>query len=226
MLINSHGIISWHDGRCPQAVSDYFAAWRIFFRHGSQRWLGGILTNLGLTFTDLERFDGARRLLTRARKKHLTVGNDAWNAVNDAAIARLYLREKKYRDAIAWCEHVTPSVEATEYYENKALLTSIHAMALFGAGTLTAADEKLRLSLDRMRPSSIKMRRYFDVLVNAAECAMALGDEAFAQECILKAEGVAALRKIDDNYPVAHYRRCFERVVALRTSLGHPRAIL
>jgi hypothetical protein len=162
----------------------------------------------------------------RAQKKHVAVGNDGWNAVNNVAIACLHLREGRHLEAIAWCENVTPSVEATEYYENKALLTSIHAMALFGAGDLNVADEKLRLSLNKMRPGSTKMRRYFDVLVTAAECAMAMGDEAFAKECILEAEGVAGLRKIDGKYPVSYYRICFERMFALRSILGQTSTIL
>jgi tetratricopeptide (TPR) repeat protein len=226
ILLNYHGIVNWHDGRCQQAASDYCTALRIFSLEKEQIRLAGVLTNLGLTFIDLERFAAARTLLTRAGKKHLAVGNDAWNAVNDTAIARLYLREGKYREAIDWCERVTPSVEATEYYENKALLTSIYALALFGAGDLNIADEKLRLSLDRMTPSSIKMRRYFDVLVTAAECAMALGDKAFARKCILEAERVATLRKIGDNYLVTHYRRRFERVVSLRATFWQTPAVL
>jgi class 3 adenylate cyclase/tetratricopeptide (TPR) repeat protein len=226
MLMNCHGIIGWHNGLCLQAAGDYVTAWRIFFRQGNQRWLGGLLTNLGLALIDLERFAAARRLLMRAQKKHVAVGNDGWNAVNNVAIARLHLREGRHLEAIAWCENVTQSVEATEYYENKALLTSIHAMALFGAGDLNVADEKLRLTLNKMRPGSTKMRRYFDVLVTAAECAIAMGDEAFAKECILEAEGVAALRKIDGKYPVSYYRSCFERMFALRSILGQTSTIL
>lgn len=220
MLLNMGGIICWHDGRCREAVRYFRAARPLFHHHGPQNWPAGVLTNLGFVYTDLEKFSAARYLHARADEQHRASNNSAWKAVNDVAIARLYLRMHEYKQAIVWCERVTASVEATQYHANKAMLSSIYAAALFKVGRLEEADRALRLALERMRPNSIKMRRYFDALVTSADCAMAMGNFDYARECLDEAETVAKIRRIDTSYAVAAYRRLFERMLVLRSQLN------
>ncbi len=218
-LLNMRGIVRWHDGQAAAAIEDFRKARRLFIRRGQTLWRAGVSTNLGLVLVDLERFKGARRILEYATKWHLEAGNPGWNSVNNVAMARLLLRERNFAGAIEWCERITPSVEKARYRENIALLTSVHGIALAGAGRWEEADRMLRLAVERMSVGSSYMRRIFATCVVAAECAVQMGDTAFARDCLQKAREVAVLRRIGADYHQAHYRELYARMNSLSSQI-------
>lgn len=215
-LVNIQGIVAWHAGQPRLAVQCLEAALRAFQKLGNDMWVAGVMTNLGLVLIDLEDFDGAERMLTEAATLHTKGGNLGFKSVNDVSIARLYCRQGQFQEAIEQCERIENFVESIGYYENKYLMRSIHGIALHGAGRIVEALERLSETVAGMKRGSAKMRRYFETLVVAAECAIKFKNMGQAAAWLREAETVAKLRRIDGRCEVLHYKRVharFQRLV-------------
>lgn len=216
-LHNAKGLYLWYDSRSSEAIECFKKAETIF-RPKSNRWLGGVATNMGLAAVDLgkEKAVEAIEHCERALILHRIAQNPGWESVNAVAWARALMFSGAPRKALELLEKEEPLIMGIAYKENVALMLSLRGEIHFQLGNCDQAQSDLESALRMLKQNSdTRLIRTFRTSTLLAELSANKNDEESKLEYMTIAKKVIRARRITNNHPVWTVREMLVRYAML-----------
>ena len=204
--VNRLGIILWHEGRTEEAVEHFQRVERLFREVDYPRWYAGAITNQGLAYNELDRFDEATTCFRDAALIHLSQGNRSWWAVNQAGLGTAYLLQGRLSEALAVLQEALPAAEEGGYRENQALLDGLIGRTLIELGDLEGARSYLLAAVRQEARLGSRDRRVYGNLVCLATVLHRLGQQSQPRTLLQAAAKIASELDLTLNHPVRMVR--------------------